>query len=127
MGFAYIYCYSFDFGVYFERYNRCLCVGFDTFEMDLGRRSLVLFLVGFVFVGDICFGTANIVFDVKHKFGGRIGRSLGVLRAHDSHRHGRMLETIDLPLGGKGRAGDSSFVPNSFALTFMLLILLRSL
>lgn len=74
---------------------------------------MILLLLGFVFVAELlCFSSANVVFDVKHKFGGRGERSLSALRAHDSHRHGRMLAAIDLPLGGKGRAGDSSFVPN---------------
>ncbi|PIA25750.1 hypothetical protein AQUCO_10800028v1 [Aquilegia coerulea] len=46
------------------------------------------------------------VFQVRHKFYGR-ERSLSALKAHDTHRHLRILSAIDLPLGGNGNPNDS--------------------
>ncbi|KAI4374023.1 hypothetical protein MLD38_012071 [Melastoma candidum] len=43
----------------------------------------------------------NLVFRVRHKFGGRDG-ALAALRAHDARRHRRFLTAVDLPLGGNG-------------------------
>ncbi|KAH0685827.1 hypothetical protein KY285_016385 [Solanum tuberosum] len=75
--------------------------------MDLRRNiNLVLLLV--------LLGHAkgeNVVFNVKHKFGGRGGLCLKDLKAHDVHRHGRMLGAADFQLGGNGS-------PTSAALYF---------
>lgn len=49
---------------------------------------------------------ANGVFRVQRKFSG-LGRSLDDLRAHELHRHGRILGAIDLPLGGNGSPTDA--------------------
>ncbi|CDY53740.1 BnaAnng12680D [Brassica napus] len=45
--------------------------------------------------------TENVVFEVRSKFGGKIEKDLRALKAHDAHRHSRLLSSaIDLPLGG---------------------------
>ncbi|KAL2941490.1 Aspartic proteinase-like protein 2 [Bienertia sinuspersici] len=50
--------------------------------------------------------SGNTFFKVEHKYkGGK--RNLRDLRAHDARRHGRMLATIDLPLGGNGQPSDA--------------------
>ncbi|KAG6427628.1 hypothetical protein SASPL_111874 [Salvia splendens] len=71
-----------------------------------GRRSfgvsfiLVLLLIEVVFVvkGN------NVVFKVHHKYGGAAkGKApIGVLKAHDSKRHARVLAGVDFQLGGDG-------------------------
>uniref|UniRef100_A0A7N0U6Q9 Peptidase A1 domain-containing protein n=1 Tax=Kalanchoe fedtschenkoi TaxID=63787 RepID=A0A7N0U6Q9_KALFE len=68
--------------------------------MDLRMRELlaVILLINLQ-LWVLC--SANMVLDVKHKFGGR-SRGLGELRAHDARRHARLLSAIDLPLGGNG-------------------------
>ncbi|XP_009619853.1 aspartic proteinase 36-like isoform X1 [Nicotiana tomentosiformis] len=72
--------------------------------MDLRRNGyLILLLV--LLGGDYEVGVKgenNVVFNVKHKFGGR-GRSvLKDLKDHDARRHGRMLAAADFQLGGNG-------------------------
>lgn len=59
--------------------------------------------------------SANYVFPVEHKFKGK-SRSLSALRAHDTHRHGRILSAsaVDMQLGGNG-------LPSSAGLVFFLL------
>lgn len=79
--------------------------------MDLGKK--VILVLGLVIVCEFGLSNGSIAFEVTHKFGARGERSLSALRAHDYDRHARMLAAIDLPLGGKGRAGDSSFVPTT--------------
>ncbi|CAN6804119.1 unnamed protein product [Brassica oleracea] len=45
--------------------------------------------------------TENLVFEVRSKFSGKIEKDLRALKAHDAHRHSRLLSSaIDLPLGG---------------------------
>ncbi|KAL0691909.1 hypothetical protein Bca4012_091589 [Brassica carinata] len=45
--------------------------------------------------------TENVVFEVRSKFSGKIEKDLRALKAHDAHRHSRLLSSaIDLPLGG---------------------------
>ncbi|KAF1002297.1 aspartic proteinase 36-like [Apium graveolens] len=73
--------------------------------MDLGKK--VILVLGLVIL-ELGWANGNVGFEVKHKFGARGERSLTALRAHDFKRHARMLAALDLPLGGKGRAGDSS-------------------
>ncbi|KAL1803191.1 hypothetical protein ACET3Z_031838 [Daucus carota] len=77
--------------------------------MDVMRKNMkvVYLLLGIVMVVELGSVSAN-VFKVHHKYGARAERSLRSLKAHDSKRHGRMLAAIDFPIGGKGRAGDSS-------------------
>ncbi|CAN4123345.1 unnamed protein product [Withania somnifera] len=66
--------------------------------MDL-RKNRFFFLM-LVLLGHV--KGENVVFNVEHKFGGR-GRSvLKELKAHDIHRHGRMLAAADFLLGGNG-------------------------
>ncbi|KAH9606743.1 hypothetical protein KSS87_009526 [Heliosperma pusillum] len=48
----------------------------------------------------------NALFKVEHKFKGE-RKTIKELRAHDQHRHGRFLATIDLPLGGNGQPSDA--------------------
>lgn len=56
-------------------------------------------------------GNNNLVFKVKHKYGGRGSSVLRELRAHDSFRHRRMLAAVDFPLGGNGQPTDAALVP----------------
>ncbi|KAM7494416.1 hypothetical protein LguiB_029025 [Lonicera macranthoides] len=75
-----------------------------------GRNSLVVF-VFLVIVFDLLVQLVkgSVVFEVEHKFKG-IGKrsSLSALRAHDTHRHARILSAVDLPLGGNGRPSDAA-------------------
>ncbi|PHT96346.1 hypothetical protein BC332_34728 [Capsicum chinense] len=88
--------------------------------MDLRRKGcLILLLVSVLEVA--VKGNNNVVFNVKHRYGGRGGSILNELRAHDSHRHGRMLAAVDFPLGGNGQPTDAALVP-----PFLSLILLVS-
>ncbi|KAI4378059.1 hypothetical protein MLD38_015598 [Melastoma candidum] len=48
----------------------------------------------------------NIVMQVHHKFKGRSG-DLVSMRSHDSARHGRLLSSLDLQLGGNGSPTDT--------------------
>ncbi|KAI4364665.1 hypothetical protein MLD38_020723 [Melastoma candidum] len=48
----------------------------------------------------------NIVMQVHHKFKGRRG-DLVSMRSHDSARHGRLLSSLDLQLGGNGSPSDT--------------------
>ncbi|KAL8156627.1 aspartic proteinase 36-like [Apium graveolens] len=76
--------------------------------MDLRKNmNAVFLLLGIVIVVELGLVSGN-VFKVQHKYGARAERSLRALRAHDSKRHGRMLAALDFPIGGKGRAGDTS-------------------
>ncbi|XP_047256346.1 aspartic proteinase 36 isoform X2 [Capsicum annuum] len=75
--------------------------------MDLRRKGcLILLLVSVLEVA--VKGNNNVVFNVKHRYGGRGGSILNELRAHDSHRHGRMLAAVDFPLGGNGQPTDAA-------------------
>ncbi|KAL8166232.1 hypothetical protein V2J09_007731 [Rumex salicifolius] len=73
-------------------------------SMDL-RRFVVLglWLWQVLFVSIV---SGNLLFEVEHKFKGK-QRSLTAMKAHDAHRHGRMLEVVDLSLGGNGNPSDS--------------------
>ncbi|XP_016442695.1 aspartic proteinase 36-like [Nicotiana tabacum] len=51
----------------------------------------------------------NLVFNVKHKYGGgNKGSILNDLKAHDSRRHSRMLTSVDFKLGGNGSPTDAA-------------------
>ncbi|KAL2249170.1 aspartic proteinase-like protein 2 isoform X1 [Sesamum indicum] len=78
--------------------------------MDTGRRHLPLFLNLLLVVELMFVVQGNVVFEVRHKYGGAKAQ-LRQLRDHDSLRHGRMLGTVDFMLGG-----DSS--PTSTALYY---------
>ncbi|KAD4584050.1 hypothetical protein E3N88_21651 [Mikania micrantha] len=82
--------------------------------MDACNRGFVLVFRVFVVVVAVlqlgCWVSANVVFQVQHKFTGD-NNSLTAFKAHDSYRHRRILADADLPLGG-----DSS--PSSVALYF---------
>ncbi|XP_021900146.1 aspartic proteinase-like protein 2 isoform X1 [Carica papaya] len=72
--------------------------------MDLRRLARVLFVAVVLVIylhGEVA--RANILFRVQNKFAGR-ERSLGALKAHDAHRHARILSAVDLPLGGDSLA-----------------------
>uniref|UniRef100_A0A7N0VJP7 Peptidase A1 domain-containing protein n=1 Tax=Kalanchoe fedtschenkoi TaxID=63787 RepID=A0A7N0VJP7_KALFE len=63
-------------------------------------------LILLIFLQLAIWGSANMVFEVKHRFGGR-GWPLRDLRAHDLRRHGRLLASappyaFDVNLGGNG-------------------------
>ena len=75
-------------------------------EMDLGRWVFRFFVLA-LFLPMIVSG--NAVFRVQHKFKGR-EKSLQALRAHDTHRHGRILSAVDLPLGGNGHPSEAGSV-----------------
>ncbi|XP_058216287.1 aspartic proteinase 36 isoform X2 [Rhododendron vialii] len=64
--------------------------------------------VGLCFFSYFLLGSANVVFNVKHKFEARERRSLAALKAHDDRRHGRSLAAVDLPLGGNGSPTDTA-------------------
>lgn len=65
--------------------------------MDLKEILLVGLCLWQLFVVSVVSG--NAIFEVEHKFkGGK--RTLKELRDHDLRRHGRLLATIELPLGG---------------------------
>lgn len=79
--------------------------------MDLMMRKRIGFealAVGLCFFSYFLLGSANIVFNVKHKFEARERRSLAALKAHDDRRHGRSLAAVDLPLGGNGSPTDTA-------------------
>lgn len=68
------------------------------------RRWVVLLAVILI---EFCGGSSgNVVFEVQHKFGGGMGRSLNAFKSHDSNRHRRILAAADLPLGGNGQPTD---------------------
>lgn len=70
-----------------------------------GCLILLMILVGFV----VDVKGKNLVFNVKHKFGGRKnGVILHDLKAHDNHRHSRMLTALDFKLGGNGLPTDAA-------------------
>lgn len=80
-----------------------------------GGLGLVFFYV-VVFVGlmlahAVQVANANLVIPVERKFKGPVD-SLGAIKAHDSHRHGRFLSAVDVPLGGNGIPSSTGFVPS---------------
>lgn len=77
--------------------------------MDLRRKGYLIFLL--ILVLAVAVKGENVVFNVKHKYGGRGGSILKELRAHDSRRHGRMLAAVDFELGGNGQPTDAALVP----------------
>ncbi|KAK1406428.1 hypothetical protein QVD17_41726 [Tagetes erecta] len=64
--------------------------------------SGVVFVISFVAVELFIFGSPNVVFQVEHKFAGKI-RSLNALKSHDANRHRRFLSAAQIPLGGDNR------------------------
>lgn len=75
-----------------------------------------MILVGFV----VDVKGKNLVFNVKHKFGGRKnGVILHDLKAHDNHRHSRMLTALDFKLGGNGLPTDAALVPFFSSVVFV--------
>ncbi|XP_016515427.2 aspartic proteinase 36 [Nicotiana tabacum] len=77
-------------------------------KMDLRRKGCLILLLVLVLVVNIVKGDNNVVFNVKHKYGGRGGSVLNELKAHDSRRHGRMLAAVDFQLGGNGQPTDAA-------------------
>ncbi|MCD7447277.1 hypothetical protein HAX54_026396 [Datura stramonium] len=76
-------------------------------KMDNRRNGcliLLLVLMGVV----VAVKGENLVFNVKHKYGGGKGSNLNDLKSHDSRRHGRMLNVIDFKLGGNGLPTDAA-------------------
>lgn len=51
----------------------------------------------------------NLVFEVRSKFSGKREQDLGALKAHDVHRHSRLLSAIDLPIGGDSQPESIGF------------------
>uniref|UniRef100_M1C543 Aspartic proteinase Asp1 n=1 Tax=Solanum tuberosum TaxID=4113 RepID=M1C543_SOLTU len=78
---------------------------------DLRNGCLILLLILMGFGVDV--KGENLVFNVKHKYGGRNGNGsiLNDLKAHDNRRHSRMLTVIDFKLGGNGLPTDAALVP----------------
>ncbi|KAF6162297.1 hypothetical protein GIB67_008426 [Kingdonia uniflora] len=66
--------------------------------MDLRRAIILLCFISVV--------SATGMFSVHHKFAGR-NRSLSDLQLHDSRRRGRVLASVDIPLGGNGHPSDT--------------------
>lgn len=88
-------------------------------DLRIKGSVVVLALLVSLVVNGIIFvveGDNNVVFEVEHKFKGRRhgsggrGSFLTSLKAHDSHRHGRMLAALDMPLGGNGSPTDAALV-----------------
>jgi hypothetical protein len=84
--------------------------------MDLRRRQWFLsaILLSAALLIDPQFSTAataseNLVFEVRSKFAGKRVKDLGALRAHDVHRHSRLLSAIDIPLGGDSQPESIGF------------------
>lgn len=74
---------------------------------NLRNGCLILLLILMGFVVDV--KGENLVFNVKHKYGGRHNRSiLNDFKAHDNRRHSRMLTVIDFKLGGNGLPTDAA-------------------
>ncbi|XP_021734363.1 aspartic proteinase-like protein 2 [Chenopodium quinoa] len=73
--------------------------------MDL-RVLMVLGVICIWQCNEILMVSGNAFFEVEHKFKGG-NRTLKELRAHDVRRHGRMLDAVDLPLGGNGQPSDA--------------------
>ncbi|KAF3621486.1 putative protein phosphatase 2C 33-like [Capsicum annuum] len=72
-----------------------------------GCLIMMLFLILLMsFVVDVKGG--NLMFNVKHKYGGHEGLSLKDFKEHDNFRHGRMLNAIDFKLGGNGLPTDAA-------------------
>ncbi|KAH9670729.1 hypothetical protein KPL70_017091 [Citrus sinensis] len=73
-----------------------------------GLRLLALVVVTVAVVHQWAVGgggvMGNFVFEVENKFkaGGERERTLSALKQHDTRRHGRMMASIDLELGGNG-------------------------
>ncbi|KAK9063065.1 hypothetical protein SSX86_016935 [Deinandra increscens subsp. villosa] len=64
--------------------------------MDLSARTGVVLAILFV----VQLASANLVFQVQHKFGGKKKTCPDALKSHDAHRHRRILSAAELPLGG---------------------------
>lgn len=75
---------------------------------DLRNGCLILLLILMGFGVDV--KGENLIFNVKHKYGGRNGNGsiLNDLKAHDNRRHSRMLTVIDFKLGGNGLPTDAA-------------------
>lgn len=82
---------------------------------------MVIVFVLLVFTLLVQLVKGSVVFEVEHKFKGIGKRSpLSALKAHDTHRHARILSAVDLPLGGNGRPSDAAlvFLPPSLSLDY---------
>lgn len=92
--------------------------------MDLNKRGFVVLVIGFVVLLELCLlASANVVFQVQHKFAGN-KRSLTQFKAHDSDRHRRILSAVDLPIGGDGSPTSAALVsPLSFCIYLLSLCL----
>ncbi|CAN4105786.1 unnamed protein product [Withania somnifera] len=74
--------------------------------MDNWRYKGCLIIVLLILIGYV--KGENLVFNVKHKYGGRERVMLNDLKEHDRHRHERMLTVIDFKLGGNGLPTDAA-------------------
>lgn len=81
-----------------------------------GLRLLALVVVTVAVVHQWAVGgggvLGNFVFEVENKFkaGGERERTLSALKQHDARRHGRMMASIDLELGGNGHPSATGYV-----------------
>lgn len=89
-----------------------------TVPMDLRRDSAAWLGLFVVVAALICCDSAfgNVVFRVKHKYGGRRKASLSALKAHDSRRHGRNLAVVDFQLGGNSKVTDAALYYTKLAI-----------
>ncbi|XP_076890579.1 aspartic proteinase 36-like [Bidens hawaiensis] len=69
--------------------------------MDLNARSHVVPVIMFVVVQLCVMASANVVFQVQHKYASN-KTSLTAFKTHDTNRHRRFLSAVELPLGGDG-------------------------
>ncbi|CAN0859564.1 Aspartic proteinase 36 [Linum grandiflorum] len=65
------------------------------------RRLPFIFIFPLLFFVSFSFSSANLVFQVQHKYAGR-ERKLSAFKAHDVNRHRRFLSAVEIPLGGNG-------------------------
>ena len=77
-----------------------------------GRRCFGVSLILLLLIEVVCVKGNNVVFQVHHKYGGAAkGKApIGVLKAHDSKRHGRVLAGVDFQLGGDGSPTNTAYV-----------------
>ncbi|XP_060212458.1 aspartic proteinase 36-like [Lycium barbarum] len=78
-------------------------------KMEISRNGcLIILLLLLVLMIVVDVNGENLVFKVKHKYGGSKGSILNDLKEHDSRRHDRMLTVIDFKLGGNGLPTDAA-------------------
>lgn len=89
--------------------------------MDL---RLVIGFVAIVVIQLSWLVSANVVFQVQHKYGGNYKKSLTHFKAHDSNRHRRILSAVDLPIGGDGSPTSAALALFPYTLEIYIYIII---